>query len=114
MFDARMSSLSVESEQASTMKHGRDLDDVMSQTVDDSVVPVDDLANRLVSKLRHDTSGSRVVRESFHGGDEPLDKKVSVVRGVAADMRADRLDVLDCLWRPDDLGHRRRRRFASV
>ena len=83
MFDARRSSFSVESEQASTMKHGRDLDDVMSQAVDDSVVPVDDLANRLVPKLRHDTSGSRVVRESFHGGDEPLGKKVSVVKGVA-------------------------------
>ena len=30
-FDARTSSLSVESEQPSTVKHGRDLDDVMSQ-----------------------------------------------------------------------------------
>jgi hypothetical protein len=44
-----MSRLSVESEQASPMKHRRDLDDVMSHAVDDSVVAVDDLADRLVS-----------------------------------------------------------------
>jgi hypothetical protein len=36
------------------------------------------------------------------------------VRGIAGDMHADRLDVLDCLRRPDDLGHRRSRRFASA
>jgi len=48
------------------MKHGRDLDQVRSQAVDDSVVAVDDLADRLVAKLRHDTSRARVVLESFH------------------------------------------------
>jgi len=109
-----MSSLSVESEQASTMKHGCDLDEVASQAVDDPVVAVNDLANGFVAELRNDTSGSGVVRESLHGGDEPFDKKVGVVRGVAADMRADRLDVLDCLRRPDYRGHRRSRRFASA
>lgn len=57
-----MSSLSVESEQVGTMEDRRYLDDLMSQTVDDSVVAVDDLADRLVAKLRHDTSGARVPR----------------------------------------------------
>ncbi len=44
------------------MEDRRYLDDLMSQTVDDSVVAVDDLADRLVAKLRHDTSGARVPR----------------------------------------------------
>ena len=82
-----MSSLSVESEQASTMKDGRDLDDVMSQAIDDSVVAVDDLADRLVPELRYDTSRARVVLESFHGGDDPFDDQVGVVSGVVGDMR---------------------------
>jgi hypothetical protein len=29
-------------------------------------------------------------------------------------MRAYRLNILNCLRRPDDLGHRRSRRFASA
>jgi hypothetical protein len=36
------------------------------------------------------------------------------VSGVPRDMGAYRLDVLDCLRRPNDLGHRRSRRFASA
>ena len=80
----------------------------------DAVVAVDDLADRLVAKLGQDTSRARIVLESFHGGDDPFDDKVAVVGGVAGDMRAYRLDVLDCLRCPDDLGHRRSRRFASA
>ncbi|HEU4366829.1 MAG TPA: hypothetical protein VFV05_01220 [Methylomirabilota bacterium] len=55
-FDARMSSLSVEMEQASTMKH-----DVTSQTVDDAVIAVNDLADRLVyqAQARHIQSEDR-------------------------------------------------------
>jgi hypothetical protein len=102
-----MSSPSLESEQASTMKHGRDLEDVMSQAVNDSVVAVDYLAG---STRRQ----ARVVLESFHGGDQPFNDKVGVLDGVAGDMCAYRLDVLDCLRCPDDLGHRRSRRFASA
>jgi hypothetical protein len=36
------------------------------------------------------------------------------VSGVPGHMRAYRLNVLDRLRRPDDLGHRRSRRFASA
>ncbi len=96
------------------MKHGRDLDQVRSQAVDDSVVAVDDLADRLVAKLRHDTSRARVVLESFHSFDDPFDDEGGVVSGVAGHMRAYRLDVLDCLRRPENLGHLRSRRFASA
>ena len=96
------------------MKHGRNLHDVTPQTVDDAIVTVDDLADRLVAKLRHDTSRARIVHESFHGGDYSFDNKIGVVSGVPGDMRVYRLDVLDCLRRPDDLGHRRSRRFASA
>jgi hypothetical protein len=70
------------------MEDRRNLDDVMSQTVNDSVVAVDDLADRLVAKLRHNTSGARVVLESFHGGDDPFNNKGGVLSGVAGDMRA--------------------------
>jgi len=96
------------------MKHRRDLDDVMSHAVDDSVVAVDDLADRLVAKLRYNTSGARVVLEALHGGDDPLDDEVGVVSGVSGDMRTYCLHILDCLGCPDDLGHRRSRRFASA
>ena len=96
------------------MKHGRNLDNVMSQTVDDSVVTVNDLADRFVAKLRHDTSRTRVVLEPLHGGDDPFDDKVGIVGGVTGDMDAYRLDVLDCLRCPEDPGHRRSRRFASA
>jgi hypothetical protein len=47
------------------MKHGRDLDDVISQAVDDSIVTVDDLTDRGVAKLRYDTSRARVVLKPF-------------------------------------------------
>jgi len=113
-FDARMSSLSVESEQARTMKHGRNLDDVMSQAVDDSVGTVNDLADRFVAKLRHDTSRTRVVLKPLHRGDDPFNDKVGIVRRVTRDMGADRVDVMDCLRCPEDPGHRRSRRFASA
>ena len=96
------------------MKHGGNLGDVMSQAIYDAVVSVDDLADRRVAKLRHDASRARVVLEAFHGGDDPFDNEVGVVSGVAGHMRAYRLDVLDRLRRPDDLGHRRSRRFASA
>jgi len=96
------------------MKDGRDLDDVISQAVDDSVVAVNDLTDRLVAKLRHDTSRARVVLEPLHSGDDPFDDKVGIVSGVTGDMGAYRLDVLDCLGCPEDPGHRRSRRFASA
>ena len=44
-----MSGLFLESEQASAMEYGRDLDDIIAQAVDDSIVAVDDLTNRLVA-----------------------------------------------------------------
>ena len=96
------------------MKHGRDLDDVISQAVDDSIVAVDDLTDRVVAKLGYDTSRARVVLKPFHGGDDPFDDKVGIVSRVTGDMGAYRLDVLDCLRCPEDPGHRRSRRFASV
>ena len=109
-----MSRLSLKSKQASTVKYGRDLDDVASKAVDDSVVAADDLADRLVAKLRYDASRARVVLEPFHGGDEPFNDECGIASGVAGDMRTYRLDVEDCLRCPDDLGHRRSRRFASA
>ena len=54
-----------------------------------------------------------MILESLDGGNDPFDDKDGVVSGVAGDMRAYRLDILDCLRCPDDLGHRRSRRFAS-
>ena len=109
-----MSSSSVETQQASAMKHSRDLDDVMSQTIDDSVVAVNDLADRRIAKLRNDTSRTRMVLEPLHGGDDPFGDKVGITSGVTGDMGAYRLDVLDCLRCPEDPGHRRSRRFASA
>jgi len=109
-----MSGLSLQSKQASTMKYGCDLDDVISQAVDDSIVAVDDLTDRLVAKLWDDTSRARVVLEPFHRGDEPFNDESGVVSRVAGDMRTYRLDVEDCLRCPDGLGHRRSRRFASA
>lgn len=113
-FDAWMSSSSVESKQASPVEDGRNLDDVISQAVDDSVVAMNDLADRLVAQLRHDTPRTRVVLKPLHGGDDSFDDKSGIASGVTGDMGAYRLDVLNCLRRPDDLGHRRSRRFASA
>ena len=67
-----------------------------------------------VAKLRHDTSGARVVLEALHGRDDPFDKEIGVVGGVAGNMRSHRLDAFDRLGCPDDRGHRRSRRFASA
>ena len=96
------------------MKHGRNLDDVMPQTVDDSVVTMNDLADRLVAKLRHDPSRTRMFLEPLHREDDSFDDKVGIVRGVTGDMGAYGLDVLDCLRCPEEPGHRRSRRFASA
>jgi len=96
------------------MKHSRDLDDVISQTINDSVVAVNDLADRLVAKLRHNTSRTRMVLEPLHGGDDSFGDKVGIMSGVTGDMGTYRLDVLDCLRCPEDPGHRRIRRFASA
>ena len=96
------------------MRHGRYLDDVMSQAVDDSVVTVNDLADRFVAKLGHDPSRTRVVLELLDDGDDPFDDKVAIVSRVTGDMGAYRLDVLDCLRCPEDPGHRRSRHFASA
>ena len=59
-FDARTSSLSVESEQVRTMKDGGNLDDVKPEPIHDTVVAVDDLADSFVAKLRRDASTARV------------------------------------------------------
>src|SRR5437762_14379532 len=101
-------SSSVESEQARTMKHSRDLDHGMSQAVDDSVGTVNDLADRFVAKLRHDTSRTRVVLKPVHRGDDPFDDKVGIASGVTGDVGAYRLDVLHCLCCHGALGTRRR------
>ncbi len=106
--------MSVKSKRTSAVKDRCDLDNVEPQAVDDSVVAVDDLADRLVAKLRYDAPRPRVVLQAFHRRDQPLDDKVSIVSGVPRDMGAYRLDVLDRLRRPNDLGHRRSRRFASA
>jgi hypothetical protein len=113
-FDARVSAHLLETEEAGTMKHGCDLDDVISQAIDDSIIAVDDLTDRVVAKLRYDTSRAWVVLKPFHDGDNPFDDEVGIVSRVAGDMSAYRLDVLDCLRCPEDPGHRRSRRFASV
>jgi hypothetical protein len=72
------------------------------------------LTNRFVAKLGHDAARTRVVFKSLHGGDDSSDNKVSIVRGITGDLGAYRLDVLDCLRCPENLGHRRSRRFASA
>ena len=53
-FDARVSRLSVEANRASTVKYRGDLNNVVAEAVDDSIVAVDDLADRLIVKLRYD------------------------------------------------------------
>jgi hypothetical protein len=47
-----------------------------------------------------------MVLKPFRGGDDPFDDEVGIVRRVTGDMGAYRLDVLDCLRRPEDPGHR--------
>jgi len=106
--------VSVEPKRTSTVKDRRDLDDIVSKAVDDAVVAVDELTNRLVAKLRDDAARPRVILQAFHRGDQSLDDKVGVVCGVAGDMRAYRLNVLDRLGCPNDPRHRRSRRFASA
>src|SRR5262245_56559907 len=97
-----MSAISLESEQTGTMKHGRDLDDVISEAVDDSIVAVNDLTDRVVAKLRYDPSRARVTLEPFDDGDDPFNDKIGIPSGVTGDMGAYRLDVLDCLGRPEN------------
>jgi hypothetical protein len=96
------------------MEYGGDLDDIIAQAVDDSIVAVDDLTDRLVAELGYDTSRARVILEPFNSRDEPFNDEIGIVSRVAGDMRAYRLDVMDCLRCPDDLGHRSSRRFASA
>ena len=52
--DVRISRPPVKSNRASTVKDRRDLDNVVAEAIDDSVVTVDDLADGLVAKLRYD------------------------------------------------------------
>src|SRR5206468_11926270 len=105
---------SIESVQASTMKYDGDFDDLISEAIHNAVVTVDDLADRLVAKLRHHPSGARVLLKSAHRGNDPFNDEVGVASRVACNIRADRLDVLDRLGSPDDPDHRRSRRFTSA
>ena len=80
------------------MKDGGDLDDVVAQAVDDSVATVDDLADRFVAKLRHDTSRAGVVHESFYSSDDPVDDKIAVdVDTVGADTVITPLGLFHCV-----------------
>src|SRR5438045_9001332 len=63
-----MSPSSVEAEQAGAMKHRGQFDDGRPQTIDDSVVAVNELSDRLVAKLRNDPSRTRMLLEPLHGG----------------------------------------------
>src|SRR3989449_6359739 len=105
---------SIESEQASTMKYGGNFDDLISEAIHNAVVTVDDLADRLVAKLRHYPSGAKVLLKSAHRGNDPFNDEVGVASRVACNIRADRVDVLDRLGSPDDSDHRRSRRFTSA
>jgi hypothetical protein len=88
--------------------------DIISEAIHNAVVTVDDLADRLVAKLRHHPSGARVLLKSAHRGNDPFNDEVGVASRVACNLRADRLDVLDRLGSPDDPDHRRSRRFTSA
>lgn len=69
------------------MEYCRDLDDIIAQAVDDSIVAVDDLTNRLVAELRYDTSRARVILKPFNGRDEPFNDEIGIASRVAGDMR---------------------------
>lgn len=75
---------------------------------------MDDLAERLVADLWYYPSRAWTSLEWGHGGDDPINDQLGVVRRIPGHVRPYRLNVLDCLRRPDDSSHRSRRRFASL
>ena len=96
------------------MKHGRNLDDVVPEPIHDSVVPINDLAERLVANLWYHPPGTRAVLQERYSGDDPFNDEVGVVRGIAGYLHPDRFYVVDRLGCPDNSSHRRSRRFASL
>src|SRR6266542_4318006 len=106
--------ISPQSKQTGSMEDGHNLDKIEPDAIHESVVTVNHLANRVVANLRDDASRQRVGLQTFHRGYEPFNEKVGVPRRVACHIGPYRFNVLDGLRRPDDLGHRRRRRFALL
>ena len=81
------------------MKHGRNLDDIISEAIHDAIVTMDDLTDRFVVNLRHAASRARIVLESFHSRQDPLHNEIGVVRRVLGHMNTYRFDVLNRLGR---------------
>src|SRR5256886_10969633 len=88
---------SIESKQASTMKYGGNFDDLISEAIHNALVTVDDLADRLVAKLRHYPSGARVLLKSAHRGNDPFTDAAGVASRVPCNIRAHPVDGCDPL-----------------
>ena len=60
------------------MEDGHDLHKCGGQTIDDTIVPTKNFAQRIVSDLRYNSSGARSRFEPFDSGYDSFDEKISV------------------------------------
>ncbi len=89
--------ISPQSKQTGSMEDGHNLDKVGPDAIDDSVVTVNHLANRLVANLRDDAPGQRVGPQTFHRRNKPFNEKIGVPRRVASHIGPYCFNVLDGL-----------------
>ena len=98
---------------ASAVKDRENLGRVPPETIHDSVAVHDYLPKRWLPNLGNDAAGAWVVLEAADGRDDSFDDQVRVISRIAGEVSPDGVHVFERLRRPDDPGHRRRRRLTS-
>jgi len=98
---------------ARASENGRDFDHSGAEPVDHAIRVHDDLSNCRILPLWNHSAGFWKELKPLDDSDDPPRDELCIHRRVLSNERANRLDVPNRLWRPDDWCHRPSRRFAS-
>ncbi len=77
-----------------------DLDLIFSNPVNEAIVAENDLSDMLNVQLWHDSSRAWVVWEAIGGAERAIGEHSRNLRCIASDEEADRVKVIESLWRP--------------
>jgi len=81
------------------------LDLIFSNPVNGAIVAENDLSDMLNVQLWHDSSRAWVVCEAIGSAERAIGEHSRNLRCVASDEEADRVKVIESLWRPPYLSH---------
>src|SRR5687768_3406961 len=94
-------------------KHGDDLNSSALKPIDDAVRLDDDFANSGIPALGNNATGFWKSGELFDASDNATNDQLGVLNRIRADVRLDPDDIVSRLRRPNDRGHKPRRRLTS-